>query len=111
MPDHLHSLHRRLNLLAVIEMMRFRLAAGVKEAEFLLADRAVQEDFAYQQQGLLRRTTARGGDDSWIVIDLWRSAKDADACEAKWGDDPIARRFMSLIDEATVKSERYTERD
>jgi len=52
-------------------MMRFRLTPGVEESEFLLADRAVQEDFAYQQPGLLRRTTARADDDSWLVIDLW----------------------------------------
>lgn len=103
--------HGRRNLLAVIEMMRFRLSAGVEDGEFLLADRAVQEEFAYQQPGLLRRTTARGGDGSWIVVDLWRSHKDADACEAKWGDDPIAQRFMNLVDKSTVKSERYTERD
>ncbi len=94
----------------MIEMTRFHLTAGVEEGEFLLADRAVQEDFAYQQPGLLRRTTARGGG-SWIVIDLWRSAEDADACEAIWGDDPVTQRFMSLVDEATVSSERYTERD
>ena len=95
----------------MIEMMRFRLSPQVSEAEFLLADRAVQEDFAYTQQGLLRRTTARGADGWWIVIDLWRSLKDAQACEEKWGDDPITRGFMNLLDEATVKSERYTERD
>ena len=92
-------------------MTRFRLTAGVAEAEFLAADRAVQEDFAYQQPGLLRRTTARGDDDSWVVIDLWHSADDADACETKWGEDPITQRFMSFVDEATVSNERYTERD
>ena len=97
--------------MAVIEMMRFRLTPGVEESEFLLADRAVQEDFAYQQPGLLRRTTARADDDSWLVIDLWRSAKDADVCEEQWGENPIVQRFMTLVDEATVKSERYTERD
>jgi hypothetical protein len=97
--------------LAVIEMTRFRLTAGVAEAEFLAADRAVQEDFAYQQPGLLRRTTAQGEDDSWIVVDLWRSAEDADVCEAKWGEDRITQKFMSFVDVATVRSERYTERD
>jgi hypothetical protein len=101
----------RLNLSSVIEITRFRLRAGVDQAEFLAADRAVQEDFAYQQPGMVRRTTARGDDGSWVVIDLWHSADDADACEARWDEDPIAQRFMSLVDEATVSNERYTERD
>jgi hypothetical protein len=66
----------------VIEIMRFRLAPGRDEAEFIAADRRLQQEFAYQQPGLVRRTTARGADGDWVVIDLWRSAADADACAA-----------------------------
>jgi hypothetical protein len=71
----------------------------------------VQEDFAYQQPGLLRRTTARSSDGQWVVIDLWRSESDADAWASKWDDDPVAERFMRLVDRASVSSERYLERD
>jgi len=91
----------------VIEIMRFRLSAGVDEGAFLAADRALQEDFAYQQPGLLRRTTARGDDGAWIVIDLWRTEEDADACTARWDGDPVVRRFMALVDGPSVASERY----
>jgi hypothetical protein len=91
----------------VIEIMRFRLRPGGDEGAFLAADRRVQEDFAYQQPGLLRRTTARGADGSWIVIDLWRSAADADACDARWERDPLAQAFMALIDRQSVTVERY----
>lgn len=94
-------------LSAVIEIMRFRLPPGRDEAEFLAADRRVQEDFAYRQPGLLRRTTARGQDGSWIVIDLWRSAADADACDARWETDPVTQRFMALLDRSSVSTERY----
>ena len=79
---------RAATLSAVIEITRFRLAPGTDEAAFLAADRKVQEDFAYQQPGMLRRTTARGNDGGWIVIDLWRSVADADACDARWEHDP-----------------------
>lgn len=91
----------------MIELMRFRLAPGRDMAEFLAADRRVQEDFAYHQPGLLRRTTARAEDGSWIVIDLWRSAADADACDARWEDDPVAQAFMALLDRSSVRTERY----
>jgi hypothetical protein len=91
----------------VIEIMRFRLRPGVDEAAFLAADRRVQEEFAYQQPGLGRRTTARDADGNWIVIDLWRSAGDADACDTRWDTDEIAQQFMALVDLPSVTVERY----
>jgi hypothetical protein len=91
----------------VIEIMRFRLSPGSDEAEFLAADRRLQQEFAYHQPGLLRRTTARGTDGGWVVIDLWRSAADADACAARWDSDPVVGRFMALVDASSVTSERF----
>jgi hypothetical protein len=95
----------------MIEIMSFHLAAGADEEAFLAADRLVQSDFAYHQPGLLRRTTARGADGSWIVIDLWRSEGDADTTAARWGADAPTSTFMSFIDPATVRTERYTTLD
>jgi hypothetical protein len=95
----------------MIEILTFRLAPGADEQAFLTADGQVQSDFAYRQPGLLRRTTARGADGSWIVIDLWRSAADADAADTRWDGDSVAARFMSFLDPATVSTGRYTELD
>jgi hypothetical protein len=92
----------------VIEIMRFRLAAGAAESAFLAADGALQEEFAYHQPGLLRRTVARGDGGAWIVIDLWRSGEDADASATRWDVDPVAQRFMEMVDRSTVTTERYT---
>jgi len=87
--------------------MTFRLVPGTQEADFLAADRAVQEDFAYHQPGLVRRTTARGENGDWIVLDLWRSSADSDACAVRWDADPVARRFMDFIDRSTLRSSRW----
>ena len=87
--------------------MRFRLGQGTSEEEFLTADRRLQEEFASQQPGLLRRTTARGEDGDWIVIDVWRSAADADACDRRWDTDPVAQAFMARLDRSSVTTERY----
>jgi len=87
--------------------MTFRLGAGVDEAAFLAVDKRLQTDFAYQQPGLLRRTTARSADGQWIVIDLWASPADADACARRWESDPTATEFMSFVDRATVSVVRY----
>lgn len=91
--------------------MRFRLAQGCDEAKFIAADRRLQQEFAYQQPGLLRRTTARGADGDWVVIDLWRSAADADACAARWDGDPVVAAFMALVDASSVTSERFQQLD
>lgn len=91
----------------VIELMKFRLAPGTSEEEFLRADRSLQQDFAYQQQGLMRRTTARGENGTWIVIDIWSTPDAAQACAAKWDREPVTQRFMALLDRSSVQSERY----
>jgi hypothetical protein len=95
----------------VIEIMRFRLPPGADQEAFLAADRRVQQEFAYQQPGLLRRTTAHGEDGGWIVIDLWRSLADAEACDVRWERDEVTQAFMSLLDRSSVAVERYQELD
>jgi hypothetical protein len=95
----------------VIETMTFRLAAAADEAAFIEADKRLQTEFAYQQPGLARRTTARGDDGEWIVIDLWATAADADACAECWESDPVANAFMELVDRSTVRTARYTTLD
>jgi hypothetical protein len=96
---------------AVIELLVFSLAEGADDEAFLACDKQVQTDFAYQQPGLLRRTTARGARGSWAVIDLWASAAAADACDSRWETDPLAREFMSFVDPATVRTARFFELD
>lgn len=100
--------------MAVIETMTFRLVDGTDDATFLAVDKRLQCDFAYQQPGLVRRTTARGQGDragEWIVIDLWRSAEDADAAAARWDDDPTAQELMALVNADTVEIRRYVDLD
>jgi heme-degrading monooxygenase HmoA len=93
----------------VIEITRFRLVEGADEEQFLRADRELQEHFAYQQPGLLRRTTARDGGGNWVVVDLWRSAADAEAGAAAWDRSPQVRAFMRLVEPSSFGTERYQE--
>jgi hypothetical protein len=98
----------------VIETMTFRLVEGADEAAFVAVDKRLQSDFAYQQPGLVRRTTARGTGDGageWVVIDLWRSDEDADACAARWAEDPLAQELMSFVDPTSVDVRRYADLD
>ena len=95
----------------MIETFTFRLTAGADEEAFLAVDKRLQSEFAYQQPGLVRRTTARGADGDWLVIDLWSSAEHADACAARWETDALAQEFMGFVDPSTVQVTRYVELD
>jgi hypothetical protein len=95
----------------VIEILTFHLRADMTEAEFLAADRGVQMEFAYHQPGLMRRTTARGTDGEWVVLDLWRSDDDADESDRRWATDPVAQHFMSFVDPKSVHVRRYATLD
>ncbi|HZQ28186.1 MAG TPA: antibiotic biosynthesis monooxygenase [Acidimicrobiales bacterium] len=95
--------------MAVMEIDTFQLAEGVEEADFLDADRRMQADFAHQQPGILRRTTARTTDgEKWVVVVLWASEADADAAATMLHSDPVAGAFMALVDPASLERTRVT---
>lgn len=91
----------------VIEIMTFRLRDQVARSDFLLADRRVQTEFAYRQPGMLRRTTGRDQDGNWVVVDLWESASAADDCLPGWHHHPAPVAFMALVDDTTVRTQRF----
>lgn len=91
----------------MIETFQFRLVDGADEDAFLAVDKRLQSDFTYQQPGIVRRTTARNDSGEWILINLWRSAADADAASRQFATDALAQEFVSFIDGATVRVTRY----
>ena len=86
--------------MGVIETQTFRLREGVSEEDFLAADKVMQQEFAYQQYGLLRRTTARGRDGDWIVVTLWYELENAQA--AADAIDPVKSGFLDLIEHVEI---------
>ena len=82
----------------MIETTRFRLAEGVTDDVFLVTDDKVRTRFLYQQQGMMRATTARSNDGEWIVIVVW------------WGEDyavDLPDELLALADRASVERRRY----
>jgi hypothetical protein len=92
-----------------IEIMRFRTIPGTVSEAVREADAAVQVDFAYQQPGLLRRTTARSADGEWVVVSVWRTSADAEAAERRFAADPTTERLRALIDQGSLSVSRYDE--
>ena len=97
--------------MGVLETSRFRLADGVDEAEFLAADRRVQEEFAPFQPGFARRTTAKGEDGEWLVVWLWGSDEDADRSQALTAATDVVADFVRLIDPSSLRTSRWHDLD
>ena len=90
--------------MAVIEVATFTLARD--EDAFLAADKQMQTDFAYQQPGCVRRTTARGDDGHWLVLTMWVDNAAADAARAAEGD-PIATDFWAHVAPQSISRQRF----
>lgn len=95
----------------MIELQVFRLAQDADDAAFLACEKRFQADFAYQQPGLLRRTTARGSGREFAVIQLWSSEQAADEAHSREAANPLAQEWTSFVDPATLRSARWTELD
>ena len=93
----------------LIENATFRLVEGVSVEEFLKIDARFQEDFAYQQKGLLRRTTARSDDGTWLVVNMWDSYESADAPKNTDYCLQVLEQMHRCIDFSTHKVERFTD--
>ena len=92
--------------MAVLEVCTFTSAAG--EQEVRAADARMQTEFAYQQPGLRRRTTARDDAGRWCVVTLWAGIDDAERADRAAEGDEVARAFWALADAGTVRVERFT---
>jgi len=91
--------------MAVLEVCTF--VPSADDDAMRAADAQMQTDFAYQQPGLLRRTTARDDAGRWCVVTLWASHDDATAAESAARTDAVARAFWSLVDDSSISVQRY----
>lgn len=93
----------------MIEVSKFRLASDVRSEDFLEMNADYQQRFAYQQEGLLRRTVASGLEGEWVAISWWRSMKDARRATSEATKSPIALEFSSLLDPTSLFTEYFKE--
>lgn len=65
--------------MSTIVVTTFELADGVTSETFVEADARYQQDVAYQQPGLKRRTTTRSTDDpaTWCIVETWGGVANA----------------------------------
>ena len=92
----------------VVEVTTFNLNSGVDANAFELRDREIEQDFASQQPGFLKRMSAVDADGQYVVMVFWETLADADASIAAFSSDPTVADYFAMIDGNTFSAERYT---
>lgn len=90
----------------MIEITTYRLLNGVDEDMFAAADGLLQASVFYQLPGLVRRTTARSQDGTWVAIATWADEASADAA-AGWTEKAFGVVASTMIDPASVATKRF----
>lgn len=86
----------------VLEIVTFRLSAGVSEAEFLNAAEGT-ERLLRERGALVRRFLTVDDDQLWTDVIEWRSLPEALAAAEEVLQHPDFAPFGSMIDGATVE--------
>jgi heme-degrading monooxygenase HmoA len=95
---------------SIVEITTFRLREGVSDESFLALDKRVQTELVYSRPGILRRTTARHGED-WLVVTLWATEDDAAAFQRAAEGDPLQADFEEVVEAGTLHLTRYATLD
>ena len=91
----------------IVELLTFRLRPEVSEDEVRAREARVYEEFAMQQPGIIRRTTARSVDGEWLVVQLWGDLAAAEAADRVAGAHPAVAALHELADPSSLSSRRY----
>ena len=85
----------------VVEMVTFKLKAGVEEAQWLESASQL-ESFLLEQPGFYYRSLSKGNDDTWYDIVYWQDMATAEALSAQFMSLEAAQQMCALIDMDTV---------
>lgn len=96
--------------MSIVEVTTFQLAEGVAGGDFLALDKRIQTELVPNQQGFVRRTTARHGDD-WLVVTLWASDADAAGFQRRVEGHPLQSEFERAVEAGSFHLTRYTTLD
>lgn len=93
--------------MAVLEVETFTLVEGCDAATFRVLDEAMQEWCYLNRPGLARRTTARGDDNSYVVITLFETAEQS---QPKYytATDPVVIAWSAAITEPSRNTTVYS---
>lgn len=90
----------------IVEIATMKLKDGVKLEDFIAADLEMETGHVRKQPGVISREVAVN-ERQWLAIIRWQSADAAQASMNSFMSAPATQRFMSMVDPATLQSQRY----
>ena len=81
--------------------------AGPTVAQMLAVDHEIGTTVIAKRKGFLSRESAPGSDHSWLAIVRWESAADAEASMEGFASEPLAAKFMALIEPDSLAMKLY----
>jgi hypothetical protein len=89
--------------MAVIQLVRFRLAAGVDQDQFRALNERFQREVAPKLAGLKRREATRATDGEWILVLRYTDLESAQTA-GKSDTSDLSQTFMTMIDMKTMSA-------
>jgi hypothetical protein len=93
--------------MSTVETIRFHLREGVKDADFQILNRTVEDEYMAKRPGFVSRTTARSADGEYLVTVHWETVEAAEATIGQFFGAPETQGFLGAVDVSTVQSGRY----
>ena len=93
--------------MSTIETIRFKLRAGVSEAEFRKLNHAVETEYMELRPGFQSRETALSADGEWFVSVHWATAEEAKLTVDAFFSAPETQAFLAAVDKTTVTHGSY----
>jgi mercuric ion transport protein len=92
-----------MNRTTITETIRFRLADGTDEQDFLKASDGVEEKFFGTQPGYIDRELLKSDDNRWLSVLRWESMEDCRRAGEALMSSPDAGEFLQKIDADSVE--------
>lgn len=92
-----------------IEIVTFHLTDGADQADFLVKNKDVENNFVSQMPGFKSRETAVNEDGEVVVVLHWEKPESAQGSMDKFVPAPETQDFQKLINMDTFKMVRYTQ--
>lgn len=80
----------------ILELVTFRLADGINEADFLEVNEHLNT-WVKEQPGFAYRALAKAEDGSWTDSVYWSDLENAKAAQAAFGEQPELMPMMTMI--------------
>ena len=91
----------------VIEIAMFNLAPGATVEKFAPIDHAMERNYISKQPGFIRRESGAGDNGGWLVVNHWKTVKDAEAAMVAFGSAPETQAFLNALDAKSMINRHY----